>query len=612
MDTSAKIDFAAYLNVKNALSPAFRADGQELLFLSDITGTHQIWSVKTGDGSSWPDQLTFYDERVTGLHADPAGERFLFSRDRGGDEQDQFYLLEGTAAEGVSITTLLETPEYKNNFGAWRKDGGAFCFSSNRRHPAFFDVFTQEPGGEPVLVYEASASLYPLDWSHDGRYLLITRANTNMDSDLLLLDLYAPGAAPRHLTPHPGQARYEAAVFSPDDTTLYLLTDQGRDFIGLARLDLGSGELTFLNETSWDAESLSLSPDGTRLAYVLNEEGYTRIFWRDLSNEPAQPHEREIGGLPRGTAAELVWSPDGTRLAFSFHGPTHNANIWLYTLATGDLRQVTFSAPGGLSPQSFVMPELIHYPTFDGRQIPALQFLPAGAKGDASIPFIVFVHGGPEGQTRFIWNGIIQYFVRAGYGVLAPNVRGSSGYGKHYLSLDDVRKRMDSVADLKAAAEWLTGQGVCDPRRIAVYGGSYGGFMVLSALTIYPDLWAAGVDIVGIANLITFLENTSAYRRKLRTPEYGDPDTDRDFLIEISPIHKIDRIQAPLLVIHGARDPRVPVGEAEQMVAALTARHHPVEYHVFEDEGHGITKLKNKLVVYPAVARFLDQHLKTL
>jgi dipeptidyl aminopeptidase/acylaminoacyl peptidase len=205
---------------------------------------------------------------------------------------------------------------------------------------------------------------------------------------------------------------------------------------------------------------------------------------------------------------------------------------------------------------------------------------------------------------------VLQYYVSQGYGILAPNVRGSSGYGKQYLALDDVRKRMDSVADLKAAVEYLRASGVADPVRIAVYGQSYGGFMVLAAITTYPELWAAGVDIYGIANMLTFLENTSPYRRKLRTPEYGDPEVDRDFLIEISPIHKIDRITAPLMVIHGARDPRVPIGESEQMVASLQARQHPVEYHVFADEGHGITKLKNKLAVFPAVAEFLDKYLK--
>jgi dipeptidyl aminopeptidase/acylaminoacyl peptidase len=258
---------------------------------------------------------------------------------------------------------------------------------------------------------------------------------------------------------------------------------------------------------------------------------------------------------------------------------------------------------------TFIEPEIIHYPSFDGLQIPALWYLPHDAQPNHQTPVVVSVHGGPEGQAQYTWNATFQYFLRRGYAVLAPNVRGSSGYGKHYLSLDDVRQRPDSITDLKYAVDWLYGQPTVAPKKIAVMGGSYGGFMVLAALTTFPDLWAAGVDIVGIANLLTFLENTSSYRRHLRTAEYGDPERDRDFLIALSPIHKADRIQAPLMVIHGAQDPRVPVGEAEQIVEHLRAGQRPVEYQRFEDEGHGIVKLKNRLVCYPRIASFLDTYL---
>src|SRR5207237_7353070 len=235
-------------------------------------------------------------------------------------------------------------------------------------------------------------------------------------------------------------------------------------------------------------------------------------------------------------------------------------------------------------------------------------FYPAsGARGGA--PCVVIVNGGPEGQYRPTFQAVAQYLASAGFAVLAPNVRGSTGYGRAYLHLDDVRKRMDSVADLAHAAYWLRDSGRADPKRIAVYGGSYGGFMVLAALTTYPDLWAAGVDIVGIANFVTFLENTGPWRRKLREAEYGSLEQDREFLAQISPIHRVDRITSPLFVVHGANDPRVPVGEAEQIVAALRSRNVPVEYMRFEDEGHGLIKRANRLVAYPAIARFLDAYL---
>jgi dipeptidyl aminopeptidase/acylaminoacyl peptidase len=226
------------------------------------------------------------------------------------------------------------------------------------------------------------------------------------------------------------------------------------------------------------------------------------------------------------------------------------------------------------------------------------------------LPAIINVHGGPEGQVRPWFNGIVQYLVSCGYVVLEPNVRGSAGYGYSYQSLDDVRLRMDSVADLRHAALWLGQMGLADPQRIAVMGGSYGGFMVLSAVTTYPDLWAAGVDIVGIANFVTFLENTGPWRRKHREAEYGSLEQDREFLEQISPIRAVERITAPMFVVHGANDPRVPVGEAEQIVSALRKREVPVEYLRFEDEGHGLVKRANRLVAYPAIARFLGKHLQ--
>ena len=605
-------NFTAYLNVRNAIMPSFGA-GQRLLFLSDMTGTNQIWSVDASQPLGWPDQLTFYEERVTNLYRSPTGTAFIFSRDLGGDEQDQFYLLEGDATTGVTITPLLETPDHKNNFGAWKPDGQAYCFSSNRRHSAFFDIYTHQLGNEPRLVYQADETLYPLDWSADGRYILFLRANTNLDADLFLLDLYDLQSGPRHLTPHTAQAVYKLSVFAPDSSAIYTVTDQGREFTALARLALPTGQLEFLtDERPWDTEVMALSPDGTRLAYEVNEAGCSRLFVREL----ATGQEQEVCGLPPGIVSGIglwpslpSWSLDGQRLAFSFNSPVHNSNLWVYDLADHSTRQLTACARGGLDAARFVSPTLVSYQTFDGRQIPALLFMPPGATQDSTTPFIVFIHGGPESQTRLGWNPVLQYYLVRGYGILAPNVRGSSGYGKAYLALDDVRKRLDSVADLKAAASWLTRGGYCDPSRLAVYGQSYGGFMVLMAVTTYPELWAAGVDIYGIANMQTFLENTSAYRLKLRTPEYGDPVADRDFLYQVSAIHQTDRITAPMMIVHGERDPRVPIGESAQMVEALRARQHPVEYRVFADEGHGITKLKNKLALYPAVADFLDKYI---
>jgi dipeptidyl aminopeptidase/acylaminoacyl peptidase len=343
------------------------------------------------------------------------------------------------------------------------------------------------------------------------------------------------------------------------------------------------------------------------MAVVTNEDGYSRLRLFDVSNGWEGRRELNQPVLPAGVIHGLNWSLDGERLAIAFGSAIDPLDIWIWDARHGVIQRATQSSRGGIAYASFVMPSLIHYPTFDGRQIPAFLYLPHGQQ--KNLPIVIDVHGGPEGQARPLFNPITQYFVSRGYGVLVPNVRGSSGYGIEYQRLDDVRLRMDSVADLQHAVFWLRKSGVADPQRIAVMGGSYGGFMVLSSITTYPDLWAAAVDIVGIANFVTFLENTGPWRRKLREAEYGSLENDREFLEQISPIHHVERITAPLFVVHGANDPRVPVGEAEQIVSALRERHVPVEYLRFEDEGHGLVKRANRLIAYPSIARFLDEHL---
>lgn len=315
---------------------------------------------------------------------------------------------------------------------------------------------------------------------------------------------------------------------------------------------------------------------------------------------------------PLGVAAlmdaKLSFSADSKRLAFSFHGATKTSDIHVWDLESDELRAVTRASHGGLSPDRFVPPELVYYPTFDDQEIPAWFYQPEPQAEPA--PAVVVVHGGPEGQSRPNLSFLAQYLVQHGYAVLVPNVRGSTGYGNAYSHLDDVEKRMDSVADLAHAAAWMKRQAGVAGDRIAVYGGSYGGFMVLAALTTYPDVFAMGVDIVGISNFVTFLGKTSGYRRAHREAEYGSLEKDRAFLERISPLNHIEKIKVPVMVIHGANDPRVPLSEAEQLVAALEARGIETEFLVFEDEGHGLVKLANKLVAYPAIVDFLDRQLK--
>jgi dipeptidyl aminopeptidase/acylaminoacyl peptidase len=497
---------------------------------------------------------------------------------------------------------------------AWTPDGARIAFSSNERDRRYFDVY------EYALAHSTTRQLLRHDgnnyvgrYAPDGQQVLVSRYETNMRNQLLLVNTITGES--RVLTPEvvEGPALHAFAAWSADKRGLYLLSNRDRQFLSLAWLDLATNELSYLRDDNWDAECLALTDDGRRMALVTNEDGYSRLELFDVSTgwDTRQTLVAPHAALPQGVLREINWSSDGSRLAFTIDSADDASDVRVWDVEKRVLWRATRSALGGIPQTAFVAPSLVRYPTFDGREIPAFLYLPRNTE-PRGLPVVVYVHGGPESQSRPIFNPVMQYLVASGYAVFVPNVRGSTGYGYEYQSLDDVRLRMDSVKDLQYAVLYLRESGIADARRIAVMGGSYGGFMVLSALTTYPDLWAAGVDIVGVANFVTFLENTGPWRRKLRESEYGSLEHDREFLEQISPIRSVDRIAAPLFVVHGANDPRVPVGEAEQIVAALRARDVPVEYLRFADEGHGLVKRANRLIAYPAIARFLDTYVRDL
>lgn len=602
-------DFAKYLNIRTASGPRFSYDGASLAFLSDVTGVAEAWRVNLRADETepvWPDQLTFSGERVSEVAYAPNDNRLLVCSDIGGSELTQLYILNPS---GDELRHIAGTPTTVCNFGAWSPDGQRIVYSSTERDPRFFDVYERDVATGDTRAYALPDGSYmPERYSPDGRSILISRHDTNTQHRLFLLDRETGAARPITSEPGGAHATHTNAAWSADRQGLYLLSDEGQDFTQLAYLDLDSGEMRYLTDAHWPAEALAVSADGVHLALAVNEEGYTRLTVFDVSAGWEQRRELALPDLGPCVLTELTWSADGGRLAFARQSSTAPLDVWALDVASGALIQLTRSATGGVARESLITPTLVHYPTFDGRQIPAFLYTPR-EQADAARPAIVYVHGGPESQYRPTLNPILQYFVARGYVILAPNVRGSAGYGYTYKSLDDVRLRMDSVADLRHAALWLTSEGIADANRIAVMGRSYGGFMTLAAVTTYPELWAAGVDIVGIANFITFLERTGPWRRKLRESEYGSLERDRDFLTEISPIHKVDRIRAPMFVVHGANDPRVPVSEAEQIVASLRERNAPVEYIRFEDEGHSPIRRANILVAYPAIARFLDRYL---
>jgi dipeptidyl aminopeptidase/acylaminoacyl peptidase len=607
---------ARYLNARAAYWPTFSSDGRHLAFLTDITGLPQVWRVavpaERGE-PAWPDQLTFGSDRVMDVCYSPlpGDQRLVFSRDLGGNENAQLYLLPAGGSEAAALTEGHETAMH--TFGAWSRDGQRILFAANRRDAGLFDLYVQELDGAVQLVWqnETPGYLTNVHFSPHGDRAVVTRTQSSFHHELFEVDLSSGSARP--LLAREEDVRYVACEYAADGRSLYLNTDLGADYLYIARLDLDTRQVETLVAPDRDCEAMYLSPGGGSLAYAINVDGARQIHVLDLDSGATR--ECPLAADAPGQLADgrLTFSPEGERLAFAFTSATRTADVYVWDVKSGAVFPATRSSHGGIRVDSFVAPELVHYPTFDRgpdgetRQIPAWFYTPA--EGEPPYPVVVVVHGGPESQYSPGFNPVVQYLLASGYAVLAPNVRGSTGYGKVYSHLDDVEKRMDSVADLAHAADWLRERPTIDGDRVVVYGGSYGGFMVLSALTTYPDLWRAGVDIVGISSLATFLENTSDYRRAHREAEYGSLDHDRAFLEEIAPIRHVDRIRAPLMVIHGANDPRVPLSEAEQLVEALKAREVPVEFLVFDDEGHGLVKLENKLVAYPAIVAFLEGYV---
>ncbi|MDQ3658727.1 MAG: S9 family peptidase [Actinomycetota bacterium] len=583
-------DFARYLRIRSAHNASWSPDGRRISFLTDITGVPQAWEVSADGG--WPEQLTFHDNRVSHAEYSPAEERLLFGMDAGGDEKTQLFLLDGGGLE----RNLTRDPTAIHYSGGFSPDGSRISYTATRRNGTDFDVYTQKSTGEPEMAWETSGYHTVADWGSDGSSLIVSRHHSNLNNDLYSLDLSS--GETQLLTPHDGDARFLTARMTPDGGALYLATDRDGDFLRLARLNLSDLELTYLTPDDRDVESVEVSRDGRWLVASRNVEGYSDFMLFSGRGRRA-PGPR----LPKGIQGGFAFSPDSRRLAFTLTGPDLNPDVWTLDLPDGEPQRLTRSSTAGIPRNSFRRPRLVRYPSFDGRDIPAIFYEP---EGEVSSPVVVNAHGGPESQSRPGFAPVTQYLLDRGLGVFMPNVRGSTGYGKAFTHLDDVELRMDSVADLARAAHWLRDQG---HERIAVMGGSYGGFMVLAAMTEYPELWSAGVDIVGIANMVTFLENTGSYRRRLREPEYGSLEKDRNFLESISPIHEAERITAPLMVIHGKNDPRVPVGEAEQIVQRVRGNGGVVEYLLYEDEGHGLAKLKNRLDAYPRIAAFLEEHL---
>lgn len=594
------------LKIRRSNAPRALSDS-ELVYLYDAPGTAQIFWKREGAGK----QLTSYADRVSSMRVSPDGKSIVFLKDQGGDENDQLHRLELGGGAPVALTS---TPKVKHTLPCFDPAGKRIAFTSNARNGKDMDLYVQPWGKEPLKdpkpLVQLSGSFSVTDFQGDR--VVVTEARSNVDQDVWVID--AKTKNKKLLTKHTGDERYEGARLSRDGKVVYALTDAGREFMGLVAIDVASGKRTDVLVEDHDLVGLSMprwaapakKGDVEDLALVgINVDGVEHLAVVEL--DKARKVSRRVDPKLSGVIHTMDFAPTGKTAFVAVESSTHPAEVYRLDVAKGETARVTESDHAGVEEDKLIDAKLAQYTTFDGRKISYFTWAPEGQK---SMPVVVEVHGGPEAQAQPWFSGVRQYLALAGYMVVAPNVRGSLGYGKSFAHLDDKDKREDSVRDLAELGKTLSMRPDVDPKRIALYGGSYGGYMVLAGLTLYPDLWAAGVDVVGIANFKTFLEQTAPYRRALREAEYGSLDKDAALLEKISPIHKVDKIKAPLMVIHGTNDPRVPVGEAKQIAAALDKRGVPVQLMIFEDEGHGLAKLKNRLKAYPAVVDFLDLFVK--
>jgi len=560
------------LGMRQAVPLSWSPDGKTLLVASNIPGTHQLYTLP---GMA---QVTSYGEPVTGQFL-PDG-RILVEMDEGGNERTQLHV----AGEGPLVSDL----RYIHRTPVAR--GRVLAYSTNRRNGVDFDIVVRDLASGEERAFELDGHNYVVAVSRDERYVAVERTGARSgDSDTLLCNLETGEVS--LLTPHDEPAEFGPPVWT--DEGIAYSTNLGRDTFAIVR----EGEVLY--ESAWDVELVADDEARTLLA-VENADGYSRL--------------QLIGGdeipLPgRGVVDHVVFSPAGEKVAFAFSSPVEPNDVYVYDLAQRALERLTTS-PRDVDVSTLTEPTLHRFESFDGEAVPVFLFEP---EGEGPFPVVVTVHGGPEAQWR-PWYApsfapLTQFLVSRGYAVAAPNVRGSSGYGKRYEHLDDIERRLDSVRDLESLHRWLSARPEIDGSRAVVYGRSYGGYMVLAALAFQPQIWAAGIEAVGISSLVTFLENTSPYRRAAREREYGSLENDREFLERASPMTHIDAVRAPLFIQHGRNDPRVPVSESEHIASVLQSKGVECELLIFDDEGHTVEKLHNRIETFERAVGFLDRLL---
>lgn len=596
--------FMAYRRFSAGL--AFTPDGEHVLFVSNLSGQFNLWRVPAEGG--WPDQLSaFTDDTVRLMGVSSRDGTVAFCADHDGDEFHQIYLLEAGGGWPEKITDAPDVQHYVGG-DCFSPDGTKLAFAANARTPTDMEVWIRDlDTGEIQSLFGEGKYSFPAGWSPDGTKLVALDFRNNSDSTLHLIDLES-GEAPE-VTPHEEDGLYLPGPWAADGSGFYLLSDEGREFRGLAFYDVNTGSWDWVETSEADIEEVGISRDGRVLAWLVNENGWDMLKVRELQTGRDLPDP----DLPRGARPHLTGfqppvavSADGARVAVILSGPRRPGEVWVVDTESGESHAVTESRIGGLREEDLVDVDLISYPSFDGRQIPAWLYRP---EAEGKVPVVLAIHGGPEAQERALYNPLYQYLLSRGIAVMATNIRGSTGYGKSYQRLIQRDWGGGDLKDWDHAVRWLHEQDWVDPDRIGVWGGSYGGFAVLTCVTRLPDYWAAAVDIFGPSNLISFAKAVPPTWRRMMKRFVGDPEEDADLLRERSPMTYIENATTPMLVIQGAKDPRVVQAESDQLVDKLRSLGREVEYVVFDDEGHGFTKRQNELKAHGASAAWLERHL---
>ena len=581
--------------VGSCVAPSFSANGERLAFVSDLSGVPQAWTVAIEGG--WPDRVSALDDQVIGVDWSPRGDRIALSVAPGGGLNTQIYVVR---PNGSDLRRLTPGGKENNAFSRWSADGRTLFITSSRDDPSHWDAFAVDlesaAWSEPIARTRGIARIQ----DDNANAILLHRVLARGDSDIYLVDRRTP--VETRLTPHAGQAQFWDGRLA--DNSMLCGTNVDRELNVFARLPVdGSGGVEVLAERDdAELELIAYTDDRRRVALVWNVAGRSELEVLDIGTGTRTPV-----AVPAEGIFGPVWSHDGKRLAFVATGPSVGpADIWIVDEVGSSPRRLTRSPHPGVDTSRLTTPRLERFTASDGLELSGWLYVPRGFAAPGAV--VLSFHGGPEAQERPSFNRTYEALLSRGIAVFAPNVRGSAGFGKTFVHLDDREKRFDGVRDIEACADHVVGIGIADPKRIGITGGSYGGYMTMAGITEFPDRFAAAVCVCGIVNFRTFFEKTEPWMAAISKSEYGDPD-DGDLLDRLSPIHRMDRVRTPTLVLHGANDTNCPVVEAEQMVDEIGRRGVPVELVLFPDEGHGFLKTANRVRAAVETVRWFERHL---